>query len=444
MKLAFVENRYKTLFWEALADELAMLGCSVIWIVQNPVFTPRRDNVYIMPFPRRAELSVDNAVSGLDHLRRADRNINYFSGNDRHYAYYQHLINAWLDRERPDLVIGESTLFHELLMIECCRERGIPYLHPSMPGYPGGRYSVYIYDSKETLGQSADTPTAQECLALAEAIRKRERVPDYMKAPSAEPDAPAYHGPRSLSDRLIILRGYLSGERFNTPAPWRKVWLDLGVKRRLKDWAQIARRPSDHAPGVRYALYPLQMQPEANLDVWGQRFQDQAQLVIQLADALPDGWHLLVKANPKSKYELSPALMDALRNHPRVSAVALSEPMGSVLKRTSLVCTVTGTVAVECVLSGIPLVQFGPGVVTPGVGCAFAEEPSHVGDIASSIDRGTFRLADDSDRIELVKRLYTTSYPGKVSDPMHTPGVMASTNMRLVALNLFEVARTCK
>lgn len=444
MKLAFVENRYKTLFWEALADELALLGCSVIWIVQNPVFTPQRENVYVIPFPRRRDLSVDKAVSGLDHIRRADRNINYFSGNDHHYAHYHRLINAWLDREQPDLVIGESTLFHELLMVECCRERGIPYLHPSMPGYPGGRYAVYTYDSKETLGRSDGAPTAQECLALAEAIRKRERVPDYMQAPRVEPMAPAYHAPRSLSDRLIILRGYLSGERFNTPAPWRKVWLDLGVKRRLKEWAQLADRQVESVPGVRYALYPLQMQPEANLDVWGQRFQDQAKLVIQLADALPDGWHLLVKANPKSKYELSTALMDALRNHPRLSAVPLGEPMGAVLERTSLVLTVTGTVAVECVLSGIPLVQFGPGVVMPGVGCVYAQAPSQVGDVATSIDRGEFKIANDQDRIELVERLYTTSFPGKISDPMHTPGVMDSTNMRLVALNLFEVAKTCK
>jgi len=80
----------------------------------------------------------------------------------------------------------------------------------------------------------------------------------------------------------------------------------------------------------------------------------------------------------------------------------------------------------------------------PGVGCVYAQAPSQVGDVATSIDRGEFKIANDQDRIELVERLYTTSFPGKISDPMHTPGVMDSTNMRLVALNLFEVAKTCK
>ena len=443
MKLAFVENRYKTLFWEALAHELKLLGCSIVWLVQNPVFAPKAENVYVMPFPRRRDLSTESARR-FQRVRCADRNVNYFAGNDRHYGYYCKLIEVWLDSEQPDLVIGESTLFHELIAVECCRERGIPYLHPSMPGYPGGRYSVYAADTKETLGQSAGGPTDEECLALAEAIRKRERVPDYMQPPTVAASQNTYHAPRSLADRLMILRGFLAGERFNTPAPWRKVMLDLGVKRHLDRWKQLAARKAKSGQGRRIALYPLQMQPEANLDVWGQRFQNQAKLVEQIADALPAGWHLLVKANPKSKYELSLALMDTMERHPRISPVSLDEAMGQVLQRTDLVCTVTGTVAVECVLSGIPLVQFGPGIATAGPGCAFLQDIDQLGSVATAVEKGEFVLASDNARIDLVRRLYSTTFTGKVSDPMHTPGVLDGENVALVARNVFEVAKACK
>ncbi|TBV10794.1 hypothetical protein DNK08_05640 [Stutzerimonas kirkiae] len=246
-----------------------------------------------------------------------------------------------------------------------------------------------------------------------------------------------------MKDRLIILRGYVAGERYNTPAPWRKWLLDRQVQRRLKVWQQIASDKSLEGKGLRLALYPLQMQPEANLDVWGQEFRDQAKLVIQLADALPEGWHLRVKANPKSKYELSDGLLDVLRSHPKVSPIPLMDSMASVLAEVDLVCTVTGTVAVECVLSGKPLVQFGPSVVDHGSGCEQLRSAVEIADVARSIEANRYRLATDESRINLVRKLYATTFPGKVSDPVNLPSVMAVDNVRSVANTILEVAKGC-
>ncbi|WP_131189458.1 hypothetical protein [Stutzerimonas kirkiae] len=446
MKFAFIENRYKTIFWAELAKELRRLNCAVTWLVQNPVFSPvgePMDTVFNMPFPSRSDLVMTSDAGSLGKARKADRYINYFGGSDRHYGYYKSLIKAWIDRERPDVVVGESTLFHELIVISVCRDRGIPYLHPSMPGYPGGRYSIYSYDSKETVGLNSKVPCDADCLAMAEAIRKRERIPDYMIPPTGREPERSHPLPRSMKDRLIILRGYVAGERYNTPAPWRKWLLDRQVQRRLKVWQQIASDKSLEGKGLRLALYPLQMQPEANLDVWGQEFRDQAKLVIQLADALPEGWHLRVKANPKSKYELSDGLLDVLRSHPKVSPIPLMDSMASVLAEVDLVCTVTGTVAVECVLSGKPLVQFGPSVVDHGSGCEQLRSAVEIADVARSIEANRYRLATDESRINLVRKLYATTFPGKVSDPVNLPSVMAVDNVRSVANTILEVAKGC-
>lgn len=443
MKFAFIENRYKTIFWEALAQELRKCGHAVVWLVQNPVFTPSGDGVFVTPFPQRRELSGHREATISDKIRCADRNINYFSGRDRHYRYYRDAIEQWLDLERPEVVIGESTLFHELMVIDSCRRRGVPYLHPSMPGYPGGRYSVYAYDSKEPLGHNDDLPSEADCLALAEAIRKRERMPEYMLAPSGREPGRTQPLPRSLKDRLTILRGYLAGERFNTPAPWRKWLLEQDVQKRLKTWQQLAIAKADYGRGKRLALYPLQMQPEANLDVWGQNYRDQAQLVRQLADALPAGWHLQVKANPKPKYELNAELLEVLRSHPNISPVPLHQNMASVFEHADLVCTVTGTVAVECVLSGVPLIQFGPGIVGPGPGRMLVRDMAEIGKVAHAIETRTFAFAADADRIDLVKRLYATTFPGKISDPLNLPAVMAKDNVQAVAKKLLEVAKAC-
>ncbi len=443
MKLAFVENRYKTWFWDALAQEFQRAGHQVAWLVQNPVFMPTTGERCVLEFPaRRAGAAARDAV--FDFVRGADRNINYFGGDDRHYPAYRAAIEAWLDRAQPDVVMGESTLFHELLVIDGCRRRNIAYLHPSMPGYPGGRFSIYAGDTKQTLGRSTNVPDDAACLAIAEAIRLRERVPEYMLAPPAQDEGEReFPTPRSLGDRLTILRGYLRGERFNTPAPWRKWQLERSVRRRLQQWPALAREPAanDDAPVL---LYPLQLQPEANLDVWGQRYRDQAGLVAELAAALPDYWRLRVKANPKAKYELSENLMHVLRNTPRVSAVPLDEDMGCALKSAALVCTVTGTAAVECVLSRKPVVQLGPGVLENGSGCVLASGIEYVAAAARRIDASAFATASDAERIAVVRRLYETTFPGHINDPVYRPSVLRPDNVRLVASTLLEVIAACR
>lgn len=443
MKIAFIENRYKTLFWDAIVKELRSMGHSTAWLVQNPIFSPSDGLVYVIPFPKRKEFDlVTVQINRFEQIISGDRFINYFGGNSRHYRYYQSAIKKWLDHVKPDIVIGECTLFHELLVIDECQSRGIPYLHPSMPGYPGNRFSIYTYASKEPAGENSELPSDAECLAVAEAIGKGEKIPDYMIPPSGFESERAYPMPRSLRDRFTILRGYLQGERFNTPAPLRKWLLDRKVKRNLAIWKKIVATktvPEKH----RFLLYPMQMQPEANLDVWGQKFRNQAKLVHEIADCLPEQWHLLVKANPKSKYEMNKELIEILQEHRKVSPISLSEPMSSVLQRVDLVCTVTGTVAIECVLSGKPVVQLGPGVVDNGAGCAQIGEITKIPDVIRQIEEGSFTIASEAERIKLVQKLYRSTFPGKVSDPVYMPMVMARENVQMVAHALAEVAKQC-
>ncbi|MCM8564553.1 capsular polysaccharide export protein, LipB/KpsS family [Thauera linaloolentis] len=444
MKLAFIENRYKTIFWAAIAQELKSFGHQITWLVQNPIFLPDDESVFLAPFPRGTDLhtELDSRSHELHWARAGDRFINYFGGNDHHYNHYRLHIKKWLDDQAPDAVVGESTLFHEFIVIAECLSRGIPYLHPSMPGYPGGRFSVYAYATKEPLGESRDIPPEQDCLAIAESIRKREKIPDYMILPSGREPERNHPQPGSLNDRLIILRGYFQGERYNTPSPLRKWVLDRQTRKHLSTWEQLV---STKAPpkGARFVLYPLQMQPEANIDVWGQRFRDQAKLIGDLADNLPQGWHLLVKVNPKAKYELSAELIDMLQKNTRISPISLTDSMADVFKRVDLVCTVTGTVAVECVLSSKPVVQFGPGIVDNGKGCTLLSEIDRIRDVIQEIESNLFITASDADRIRLVQRLYRTTFPGMVSDPAHLPAVMTRQNVQSVARSISEVAEQC-
>lgn len=440
MNIVLIENRYKTYFWDALAKCFIADGHNVQWIVQNPLFAPAHGQARLIGFPRGKDFSPLGGDDLFTRTRQSDRFVNYFGGQPTHYHYYRQAIWQALDDAKPDLVIGEATLFHELLAVEWCKARGVAFFHPSMPGYPGGRYSIYAADSKEAIGTSADCPADEDCFALAEAIRKREKVPDYMRP--ALPSDPGrvfpLHG--SWPNRLTLIKSYLGGERFNTPSPVKKWLLDRAVKARLARWAQLSGERFSLDADQHYLLYPMQMQPESNLDLWGQDFRNQAELIAALARALPAHWKLLVKLNPKTKYELDDALLEQIVSVDNIIPVPYEVAMGSLLEHVKLICTVTGTIAVEAVLSRKPLVQFGPGVLAGEPGYVQLSDIEGISQVIQDVESGTFTLADDAARTQLVRKLYTTTFAGLVSDPASLPAVLDQDNVRQIANNLVRVA----
>ncbi len=439
MKFLFVENRYKTYFWEAMAQHLVRAGHDVAWLVQNHAFMPAIGRVHVLPYPRRSDLRPPDESADIAFIRSSDRSINFLGGNDRHYAHYQELIDACLNAEKPDVVVGEPTLFHELMAAGWCRRNRVRYLHPSMPGYPSGRFCIYDGDTKIPLGHSNDVPSDADCLALAQAIRTRSAIPDYMKPPPLDQGLRVHPVHRSWKDVRNIFFANLSGERYNTTPPWRRLWRPIGLTMRSRAWERLALNRGSRRGECPFVLYPMQMQPEANLDVWGNRHRDQTVLIAAIADALPPGWDLLVKANPKTKYEMSGELIDVVRARANVIPLPIRMPMGDVLPSARLVVTVTGTIAIETVLSGIPLAQLGPGVTEGLPGC---ETIATVGALPTLIDvivSEKFRTATDQDCIALVKKLYQTSFQGRVSDPATLPEVTQEANVAKVVAELLKV-----
>ena len=55
MKILFIENRYKTSWWELIAKELEIRGHEVCFLIQNKRFKPNIENCYIIPYPKKFE-----------------------------------------------------------------------------------------------------------------------------------------------------------------------------------------------------------------------------------------------------------------------------------------------------------------------------------------------------------------------------------------------------
>jgi hypothetical protein len=436
MKILFNENRCKTWLWEKMALILAAGGHEIHWIVQNRMYTPAVGTVHFIRYPSAAlkqrRLPADAELS---KLMSTDRNVNFFGGNPYHYNYYYEQIAGILDQLAPAVVFGESTLFHELLCGDLCRRKGLLYLHPTVTRYPPRRFCFLLYDTLDTFAGSGDTLPDRDARVLIEAIASRAVVPDYMR-----PGAQAPRLTDWLVDRLRVVAGYSLGERYNTPSPWRKAVLNRQLGRNLERWDRLAR--SGKPRGGFAILFPLQMQPEANIDVWGNEFRDQVALLRRIAAVTDPRTAIVVKTNPKPKYEVSRELLELIEQTPRITALERSVTMGDALKDADLVVTVTGTVAIEAAFSRVPVATMVSSFFNFNPGCLHAQEPESIAHLVELIRRGEFPKNSPPDDVRFIRHLLATSYPGMIGSPVVSPACGAAENVEKLAAGLRHVLAT--
>jgi hypothetical protein len=449
MKLLFVENRYVTWLWREVATRLQSDGHEIHWLVQNPIFAPRMGHVHTLRFPQPDAESAITAAPGKHAKLDSDRAVRHFGASRQHHGHYQRHIAAVIDEVAPDVVFGEPTQFHELITIEESRRRGIPYLFPTVTRYPPGRIAFHLYDTMETVGGCGVELSADDALALREAILQRRAIPSYMA-----PQRRSWWSRQRLrlSDKLRITAGWLLGERIATPSPWRKVALDRQQRALVARWEACARPSLPKELLERpWVLYAMQMQPESNIDVWGHPWSDQVAIVREAADALGAiGSVLIVKPNPKSKYELNEALCQLVATHRHIIPLTHDCKMSEVFPGATAVLSVTGTVLLECVLSGKPVGVLGTHAMSRYPGVTPLAHPAEIAGLVNKVTVQSPRTADPAASAALLARLYSASYEGTIYDPLNQPELATPSNLehivsafrQVLALDSFDVTTT--
>lgn len=347
MKIIFVENRYKTILFEKIATELKNDGITSVFLVQNKIFAPKYHSNYFIPYPEKKDYMPMSDKLAAFNLKEKDRGYKYFGSGSEHYNYYYENILSFLKREKAICVFGESTLFHELLTIEACKELGIMYLHPTSCRYPAGRFSFYQYDTLIPFNENVDFKVEPSDIELANSISRREVVPDYM----AQKPSKIQTYWNKMHSIVSLTMSYYLGEKYNTPSPLKKIKLNYSLKNIRKNWEQVS---TDNLAIIddwkKVLVYPLQMQPEANLDVWGFPYNDQVENIRKLLIELPKDWQLIVKPNPKSKFELTNDLL-TLANSNQIIAVSHKIDMSNIFQNAQYFFAVTGTVCFECIFA---------------------------------------------------------------------------------------------
>ena len=430
MKILFVENRYATWIWCSIAAKLESDGHEIFWLVQNPMFEPNIGQTHVVPFPkqRKSPVRLDGESFPDFEKLRTDRAIRYFGKSDHHHAHYKASISKILAAIEPDMIFGETTQFHELITIAIARQRGIFYAAPSATRYPPERVTFQIYDQLDPFGGSGKSLANEAAEEMLDAINTRRLVPSYMRASSR---SAARRKLSLLGDKIRVVTGWLAGERFVTPSPIKKISLEKRQRRLRDQWERCAvaevPRDLDSRPWV---LYAIQMQPESNIDVWGFPWNDQTAIIREAADALGAiGGKLVVKPNPKSKYELEQALCQLVAEHPHIVALAHGSKMSDVFPRATAVMSVTGTVILEAILAGKPVGVIGDHAMARYEGATALSRPSEIAQMVLDLPSTGQPARPTTAGIRLLNMIHSASYPGILFDPLNQPEFNTAENM---------------
>lgn len=414
MKILFIENRYKTKLWEVVGREFEKQGHEIHWIVQNHGFKPAFGSINVMPYPKKFA-GPKNYTPEIIKIIKADRGLNYFGVKSDDFIFgYDQKIGKLIDEIQPDIVFGESTLCHELLTIKHCKQRGILYLHPSTCRYPINRFSFYLHDTLVPYGESHDKFSDEDARNTSVAIRERTTLPDYMYVSRTRVSRK-----KKLMDKMRLTISYCLGERYNTPSPFVKRKLNAFYAGQIEAWEKLA-VPVEDLKDEFYVLYPLQLQPEANIDVWGYPNNDQAKVAERILSELVDGEKLIVKPNPKSKYEISPALLELVTKNPdKVIALKHSSKMNDVWPMVDLVVTVTGTVSIECVFDNKPVVMLGQALQSFQKNCMTLTQDERLRPIIELVKSNNFPVLSEDEKIDYLQQIVNTSFRGVNGDGLH-------------------------
>jgi hypothetical protein len=414
MNILFVENRYRTGFWEAVARELQTAGHRISWLVQNHRFRPETGETFLLPYPTGPYRGKKIYEASIKKVISADRGVNYFGvPSDDHFFQYRDAINELVERIQPDVAFGESTLFHELLTANACRQQGIYYLHPISCRYPTSRFCFYQYDTQQPLGGSGDELPLEKALSLVEAIASHSVKPDYMI-----PQVPPTTRER-LADRLRLLRGYAEGERYNTPLPWRKMQLSRDQAQLEREWDSLAVERIYETDQRVKVLYPMHYQPESNIDVWANPYRNQLAVIQSIVNQLRNGEVLYVKPNPKSSYVFTAELLNYIRQHSdRVVALSRTSRMPAILPHIDLVFTVSGTIAMECIFSNKPVVKLVDAVHSNAANCPTLKNGQELRFWLEQVKKGTFPRMTPIEQAQHLSMMNSISYPGLIGDTL--------------------------
>jgi len=376
---------------------------------------------------------------------------------------FMYLISRRLEEEirsfDPDFMFVETSVAPNRMAWRLAREKGVP-----AGGFMSVRFwpeRLYLetgigYDWNEArvaYSEMTDSPMIGAELTKVEqrlqTIREKHTKPAYLQTEHAK-------GAPGFLKRLYALwafsggHGSWLGRRARTfeedpQVLPRKIYSPYAKYIRYRNGLKAKRyllRHQTHFDKFRtkqYAIYFLHVQPEMTVEGMAFDYQDQVDTIRNILAALPADMNLIVKEHTPMLGYRPIEVYDQLAHMPGLIIADTHEDSHQLITHASVVVTLTGTVALEALLYGIPAIVLGS-IYFDGFNGIY--KPKSLGDLKELMaNPEKLPGATDEDALRALGSLLRASQPGKPSRVDVTAEEIDDDSAKVM---MSELKRTCR
>jgi hypothetical protein len=458
MRVCFLANFGKTVFYDGLGGALRGRGHDIVWMTPSRRWNARLAEGGVaadslLDFSAfEAEWRADEPLDPADEVRlagleaRVDLSMNDMIAMDRalrllppnrarrYLAMVERESRAFLDRTRPDLVLGEATWGWEVMAGAVARDLGIGQFCFSSVRFPSERIGFSDGYRDQTLFpvREALPEDHVEAARLVDAFRARPTKPLYEASNAALP----IFRPHWLDEAKALLsgaeRGNPQARSLSSRVVSRGAMLGNVLVKRMRPPFE-APPPAPRKP---FVLCPLHMQPESTIDAYGSAHTDQIDNIAMLARVLPSTHEIYVKEHPSAAGDRGPSYYDRLKRIPGVRLIEPGADTFTLMREAWLVVSVAGTACYEAGLLGVPAATmaplfYGDLLITRNL----TPKAESVRSLKAMVEAYTaIPEAERRERaVTLIAEVLRCSFPALVSDPATTPACMDPDNLERLA-----------
>ena len=112
----------------------------------------------------------------------------------------------------------------------------------------------------------------------------------------------------------------------------------------------------------KYIFYPLHAEPEIAISNFSRRYQNQIEVIRNIALQMPVDYKLLVKEHPRNIGRRGKGYYEKILRIPNVDFANFELPSIEIVRASRLVIVLSGNIGFEAVLSQVPVISFGSAI----------------------------------------------------------------------------------
>ncbi|WP_165741489.1 hypothetical protein [Candidatus Thiosymbion oneisti] len=455
-----------------LAERLGPLGHHIYWLCPSPFWKswlqqrgiPEDDILDETIATRQGMLSARERREATEMLANTERTFGFTITNmilmdrflrekapDFSITYLLGLyvlLQRFFSGKHIEFVIGEPTLAYDLLASLTCRQMEIPYLFPLGIRIPDSRFAFFRGWNQSQIRCPNDPPEPDAALSWVRPFLARfeeeKPKPEYWTRFNQKKFFKRQWLPKGVANIVDDLRiGNSDPTRATTRYLVTNKAKELTNRLMLHINSPFSGVQAKDAPP--YVLFPIHKQPESSIDVLGDFYSNQLELIRNIVRSLPASHSLFVKEHSNAIGERGVFFYSRVKRLPKVHVIDPRADSYALLGGASAVLTVAGTMAYEAGLLGKPAITFAPLFFNelPSVGfCKNIRELPGI--IQHTLHDGTEPVDSDNareKRLEFLANLYRNSYEGTFTDVLTYPEVMEDDNLSRLSLAIDDTVR---